>query len=89
MTSLVRVALVVSIALGALLGMAACKSGQGERCQIKDDCESGLVCTNLGFCDTNSPDNTPDGSPPDARPPADGGIDGAIDASVDGAPDAT
>jgi hypothetical protein len=30
--------------VGSLVTLAACKQGQGERCQVDDDCESGLVC---------------------------------------------
>jgi hypothetical protein len=33
------------LALVASIGLfAACKQGQGERCQVDEDCSSGLVC---------------------------------------------
>jgi hypothetical protein len=40
-----RVLIVCSLGLvGSLAMLAACKQGQGDRCQVDDDCESGLVC---------------------------------------------
>ena len=37
--------------LGTLLLVPACKQGSGERCQIDDDCESGLECSKSeGVC---------------------------------------
>jgi hypothetical protein len=30
--------------LGLTLALSACKQGEGERCQIDDDCEDGLEC---------------------------------------------
>lgn len=40
---------IASLALGllALGGIASCKQGEGERCQIQSDCEDGLTC-NVG-----------------------------------------
>ena len=38
-------ALASFVATAALfLGLAACKQGEGEYCQINDDCKDGLVC---------------------------------------------
>jgi hypothetical protein len=63
----------------------ACKQGEGEVCQIDDDCESGLEC-NAGTmrCQRPGADFT------DAAPPADAGApDAGDDAGVDaGTPDA-
>jgi hypothetical protein len=40
-----RVLIASTLALVASIGLfAACKQGQGERCQVDDDCESSLVC---------------------------------------------
>ena len=40
-----RVLIASTLALVASIGLfAACKQGQGERCQVDDDCASGLVC---------------------------------------------
>ncbi len=40
-----RVLFVCILALGAsIVTLAACKQGQGERCQVDEDCASGLVC---------------------------------------------
>jgi hypothetical protein len=65
------------IALPVLL-VAACKQGQGERCQVDRDCSSGLVCSSQMIC-------VPEGQQIiDAAPMVDGPI--VIDARV---PDAT
>ena len=55
-----------------VIAAASCKQGEGERCQVQGDCESGLVC--------NRSTNT-------CQPIA-GGVDGQItpDAAVDGGP---
>jgi hypothetical protein len=40
-----RVLIVCSLGLvGSLSLLAACKQGKGDRCQVDEDCESGLVC---------------------------------------------
>jgi hypothetical protein len=37
--------LLAAASIAALAGLvAACESGEGERCQIDDDCKPGLVC---------------------------------------------
>ncbi len=79
--------------LGAFIGsallavsLASCKQGEGEVCQIDDDCESGLEC-NAGTMRCQSPgadraDASPqaDAGPPDAGTP-DAGFDAGVDAS--------
>lgn len=69
-----RVLIVCCVGLvGSLVTLAACKQGQGDRCQVHDDCETGLVCNQAkGTCQTN------EGGAADA---------GIIDMAVD-APDA-
>lgn len=75
------------------LSVSACKQGEGENCQIDDDCQSGLECNagtkqcqkpGAAFADAapNQVDAAPidagfDAGPADAGPP-----DGGIDASV-------
>ena len=70
--------------LGSLLlagWLASCKQGEGEVCQIDDDCETGLEC-NAGTMRCQSPG----ADRADASPRADAG---APDAGVDaGVPDA-
>jgi hypothetical protein len=63
--------------------LAGCKQGEGEVCQIDDDCESGLECnagTNLcqkrGTAATGADAGTVDANIPDAAVP-DAGIDAA------------
>ncbi len=35
----------LGLVFGALLVLGACKQGVGDRCEVNDDCESGLVCS--------------------------------------------
>lgn len=57
--------------------IAACKQGEGERCQVNADCDDGLIC-NQG---TN---------PPSCQATVGGGIDATVpDADPDGPVDAT
>lgn len=69
-------AALVIAALFALALVASCKQGEGERCQVDDDCEDPLVCAQATQTCANS--NTSAGI--DALPP--------IDAPADAAPDA-
>ena len=97
MRSLVRVVIVVSLVSIAAGVIAACKQGQGDRCQIDEDCSGGLICTKLGFCGTDQQNPGPDATEFDARPdgaePPDGGPDAnlpdaELPAPPDGGPDA-
>lgn len=51
-----RLLFVSTLALvSSLVTIAACKQGQGDRCQTNDDCESGLVCNQAkGTCQSTS-----------------------------------
>jgi hypothetical protein len=64
----------------------ACKQGDGERCQIDDDCSSGLECSNSQHICVPVGVGTPDAVPvSDARPDGptpDGGPDAPDDAAV-------
>ena len=35
---------IVFVAGLATIGVTACKQGEGDICQINDDCEDGLIC---------------------------------------------
>lgn len=74
----------------AALVLAGCKQGEGERCQVDDDCESPLVCnTSTDTCQTSPGGPTVDAAidaPLDAE--IDGGADAAIDAALDASIDA-
>jgi hypothetical protein len=76
-----KVSRLAASALFGLLALAAtaCQQGEGQRCQINDDCESGLICTNQGVCGTSNTGNADAGPTPDARPLADAA---AADATV-------
>lgn len=74
--------LVLAILLATLFAVglvASCKQGEGERCQVDDDCEDPLVCAQA--TQTCADNDTSSGI--DAMPPTD-----APDAAVD-APDAS
>ncbi len=64
--------------------LAGCKQGEGEVCQIDDDCESGLEC-NAGTMRCQSPGaDRADASPPaDASAPDAGTPDAGPDAGAD------
>jgi hypothetical protein len=67
-------ALLVSFALFTSIAViAGCKQGEGERCQIDEDCESGLVCNQATQqCARSGTDNMPiDEMPPIDGPPVD------------------
>ena len=69
--------IVASLALAALaaVGIASCKQGEGERCQVDADCAADLTCnTGEGVCRSVNSNNQaidamqlPD-APPDAAP---------------------
>ncbi|HEY8146309.1 MAG TPA: hypothetical protein VIG06_26690 [Kofleriaceae bacterium] len=70
-----------------VVSLASCKQGEGEVCQIDDDCETGLEC-NAGTMRCQSPGaDRADASPRvDAGPP-DAGVDAGVpDAGFDAAP---
>jgi hypothetical protein len=63
--------------------LAGCKQGEGEVCQINDDCEDGLDCNaGTGRC------QRPGGAPTfDAGTPTpDAMVDAAVDAGIDAGP---
>jgi hypothetical protein len=70
-----RVLIASTLALAASIAMlAACKQGQGERCQVDEDCADGLVCnkakntcqsTTGGDLDADVIDAAPADAPPD------------------------
>jgi len=35
----------MGLVLGAIWLLAACKQGVGDRCEVNDDCGSGLICS--------------------------------------------
>ncbi len=76
------------VVAAAALGVAGCKQGEGEQCQVNADCADGLICRENGkVCatgaDTPVLDAGPDAPWIDAQGPD---AEGAPDAA---APDAT
>lgn len=67
---------IASLVLGLCVagGVAACKQGEGERCQTSDDCESPLLCNEgEGVCRESASggiDALPPEPAPDAAPDA-------------------
>ena len=68
---------IASLGLAGLTlgGLAACKQGEGERCQVMEDCEDGLICnmaeqicskTNTGMVDAPPPPDAAIDAPPDS-----------------------
>ena len=81
------------IALLACLLAFGCKQGEGERCQVKEDCEGDLTCTGPTGAKTcervGGGGDTVDAAPVDAQPNVDAGPTpdaSSIDAAL---PDAT
>ncbi len=78
MTTRLRKLVPVLLLAGALAGWAiGCKQGEGDRCQVNDDCESPLVCNQAtqtcstssgGGLDASLPIDAPLDSPPDSPP---------------------
>jgi hypothetical protein len=71
------------VAGGLVTLLLGCKQGEGDRCQVNEDCEDGLTCnqaTNPPRCQRSEGNN-----PIDAALPIDA-IDAAIDAPLDDAP---
>ena len=68
---------IVIASLGLVLlglgGMASCKQGPGERCQVDDDCEQGVCALATNTCDTR------DGGMLDVPPAPDAAIDAPPD----------
>ena len=80
-----KVVLGCAFTIGVGAWVVGCKQGEGDRCQVNEDCASGLVCnratqscakTNGGGIDANILGNPPIDAPDDA-----------VDAMID-APDA-
>ena len=62
---------IASLALSFLAagGIASCKQGEGERCQINDDCEEPLTCSvGEGVCRESATTDIDALPPPDAAP---------------------
>jgi hypothetical protein len=71
-----RLLFVSTVAIvGSLTALAACKQGQGDRCQVNDDCDNGLVCNKAkNTCQSSSGGDLDasviDAVPADAAPDA-------------------
>jgi hypothetical protein len=92
------VSLLAGLSLGGVLLMAGCRQSSGDRCEVSNDCESGLVCslaarTGMGRCcvpgtaqctsETSPPDGGLDAATGGAPTDATVVTDGATDASTD------
>lgn len=84
-----RIALVLAFTTalgGGLLG--ACKQGEGERCQVDEDCEDDLTCSSATqTCEERASSTPIDAVVPDA-PPVDAMIDAMMPDAPPDAPDA-
>jgi hypothetical protein len=74
----------------AVLSLSACKQGEGDRCEIDNDCQSGLTCENpqgtSGHCTARQGVRVPDAGQ-DAPPRLDTAAPPTPDAPPDLAPD--
>ncbi|HEY8430043.1 MAG TPA: hypothetical protein VIL20_16790 [Sandaracinaceae bacterium] len=85
----------LSLAALAALFVVSCKQGEGEPCDVDEDCAEPLVCScefdgvRRGVCVPRGSEGCP-GAPSDAGPPRDSGTEdgGASDAGVDAGADA-
>ncbi len=74
--------LLLMCAVLAAVTYVGCRQGEGDRCQVNEDCESGLCNVARGTCSSGTEDEEPiDAIVPD-------GIDAPPDAPPDAAPDA-
>jgi len=74
---------VVALMLALAVGGVSCKQGSGERCQIDDDCEDGLVCNASNEVCQAPGSDTADANTTDSAPPVDGAVDATpVDAQV-------
>jgi hypothetical protein len=79
--------------VAALLAIG-CGQGEGDRCEIDDDCSGDLVCAlspgrSDGVCRSQAGVRPVDGSTPDRQPadaPADSSADRSADSQVDSRP---
>lgn len=68
-SSIITALAIAAIAIAG--GIASCKQGEGQRCQVNSDCEDGLVCnTGEGVCRTTEGSQLDAEAPPDAAPDA-------------------
>jgi hypothetical protein len=64
--------------ISVVMLVAGCKSGVGARCQVQDDCQTGLTCNvTKGVCESSNDQNPIDAVVVDTS------IDAPIDAAVD------
>lgn len=78
----------LAVLLCALVSVPACpKQGEGERCQVDNDCQSPLVCNRAKNTCQSTTGGDLDASVIDAGP-ADAAVDAAVDAALDAALDA-
>jgi len=76
--------LVLFVSCVVLAVAPGCKQGQGDRCQIDDDCKAGLICVSATqTCQTGL------GTTIDATIPIDAPIDAPADAPADAMIDAS
>jgi hypothetical protein len=89
--------LLAGLCLGGALMVTGCKQAENDRCEVDNDCETGLTCVRSamrddGVCKSMGDAGVVVAPPlPDAGPdtladgsPADAAVDGAIEAGTDG-----
>ena len=83
-----RLAIITAaVALAAAGLVAACRQGEGDRCQIDADCESPLICNQATQTCASTTGRGIDADVPEPPMPDAAVIDAPVDSSID-APDA-
>lgn len=75
-TKILAALLGVGLLVAGGISIAACKQGDGERCQVQSDCDNGLVCTGEGLCKTVNAGQID--APPVPPPPIDAPLGDAL-----------
>jgi hypothetical protein len=75
--------LIAALGMGVVATLGGCKQGEGERCQVDDDCADGTCNQATSTCATSGTDKPIDAAAPPDGPPSD-----TIDAPDDAPPDA-
>ena len=76
-----RALALLSLVLTSATWMAACKQGEGQRCQVTEDCDDSLVCNQATKQCATSTGGGIDATVPDGPPPDASMVDAPVDAA--------
>ena len=75
-----KLVLMFALVVAGAVGYVGCKQADGDRCQVNEDCESGLCNKAKGTCASGNNANEIDASVIDAPADAPGVADAMVDA---------